>query len=489
MPRSSTSAAASAPTCAASASSPTTSMASRSSPSGSPRPAPSCPTSCVGVGEALPYPDDHFDLVFSNEVIEHVDDDRATAAEMVRVTKPGGAIVAFAPNRLYPFETHGAYFGGRYVFGNIPLRQLAARPAARPLRAARARLHACAASDDSSSASRCGSCTIGSSTRASTTSVPVTPQLGRVLRRALYVAERDAAPRLRPLALPRPAQDGPVAPVAPLPAQRSSGASEVAGSTTQASMTSGGDQLPARSRHCTWMLRGPGSAEPPVDWRRPSGNVDALAGRVGAARDQLPVLGRPRRRGRCAPGPGRCRRACPRRRDGARPTPSTTSRPSRSPRMVSGSREAEPAGGVRIDLRPQAVTQRPPELLAAALLAERPDADAREAAGQRVSRPWRRSCRGRRTRPAATWPGRWRTGGSGTPSRRTPAPGRSDGRSGSPARPPPRTRARRRRRCPGRSAWQRRAGRDSVDQAAPYQGRASMSLSPGPARAPHRAWS
>lgn len=72
-------------------------------------------------GEDLPYPDDHFDLVFSNEVIEHVDDDRLTAAEMVRVTRPGGVIVAFAPNRLYPFETHGAYFGGRYVFGNIPL--------------------------------------------------------------------------------------------------------------------------------------------------------------------------------------------------------------------------------------------------------------------------------------------------------------------------------------------------------------------------------
>jgi SAM-dependent methyltransferase len=74
----------------------------------------------LGVGEALPYPADRFDLVFSNEVIEHVADDRATAAEMVRVTKPGGAIVAFAPNRLYPFETHGAYIRGRYVFGNIP---------------------------------------------------------------------------------------------------------------------------------------------------------------------------------------------------------------------------------------------------------------------------------------------------------------------------------------------------------------------------------
>ncbi|MBA3959128.1 MAG: class I SAM-dependent methyltransferase [Chloroflexi bacterium] len=72
-------------------------------------------------GEALPYPDDHFDLVFANEVIEHVDDDRKTTQEAVRVTKPGGHIVYFAPNRLYPFETHGAYFRGRYHFGNIPL--------------------------------------------------------------------------------------------------------------------------------------------------------------------------------------------------------------------------------------------------------------------------------------------------------------------------------------------------------------------------------
>lgn len=75
----------------------------------------------VAAGESLPYPDDTFDLVFSNEVIEHVADDRRTIAEAVRVTKPGGTIVIFAPNRLYPFETHGAYLGKRYVFGNIPL--------------------------------------------------------------------------------------------------------------------------------------------------------------------------------------------------------------------------------------------------------------------------------------------------------------------------------------------------------------------------------
>lgn len=72
-------------------------------------------------GEHLPFADGSFDLVFSHEVLEHVDDDRACAAEMVRVTRPGGRVVLFVPNRLYPFETHGIFWRGRYRFGNIPL--------------------------------------------------------------------------------------------------------------------------------------------------------------------------------------------------------------------------------------------------------------------------------------------------------------------------------------------------------------------------------
>jgi len=54
-------------------------------------------------------------------VLEHVADDRACAAEMVRVVRPGGRIVVFVPNRLYPFETHGIFWRGRYRFGNAPL--------------------------------------------------------------------------------------------------------------------------------------------------------------------------------------------------------------------------------------------------------------------------------------------------------------------------------------------------------------------------------
>lgn len=85
------------------------------------------PNVLVASVERLPFADGTFDLVFSHEVIEHLRDDRAAIAEAVRVLRPAqggqpaGRLVIFAPNRLYPFETHGAYWRGRYHFGNIPL--------------------------------------------------------------------------------------------------------------------------------------------------------------------------------------------------------------------------------------------------------------------------------------------------------------------------------------------------------------------------------
>jgi SAM-dependent methyltransferase len=75
----------------------------------------------VAAGECLPYLSNCFDLLLSHEVIEHVQDDALTLAEMVRVLKPGGRAIIFCPNRLYPFETHGHYWRGRYHFGNTPL--------------------------------------------------------------------------------------------------------------------------------------------------------------------------------------------------------------------------------------------------------------------------------------------------------------------------------------------------------------------------------
>ncbi len=81
----------------------------------------SLPNIQVAFGEDLPFPDARFDVVFLNEVIEHVEDDRRTIAEAVRVLRPGGHVVIYAPNRWFPFETHGVYVGKRFVFGNIPL--------------------------------------------------------------------------------------------------------------------------------------------------------------------------------------------------------------------------------------------------------------------------------------------------------------------------------------------------------------------------------
>jgi SAM-dependent methyltransferase len=54
-------------------------------------------------------------------VIEHVADDRLAMREMARVTRTGGRIVIFCPNRWYPVEQHGVYWRGEYKFGNKPL--------------------------------------------------------------------------------------------------------------------------------------------------------------------------------------------------------------------------------------------------------------------------------------------------------------------------------------------------------------------------------
>lgn len=76
----------------------------------------------VSPAEHLPFDDRSFDMVLLNEVIEHVDDDRQAIREAYRILRPGGHIVVYAPNRLYPFETHGFFFRDRY-YGpcNLPI--------------------------------------------------------------------------------------------------------------------------------------------------------------------------------------------------------------------------------------------------------------------------------------------------------------------------------------------------------------------------------
>jgi SAM-dependent methyltransferase len=71
--------------------------------------------------ERLPFEDESFDVILLHEVIEHVDNDRQTIREAVRCLRPGGEVIIFAPNRMYPFETHGFYLGKRFIFRLCPL--------------------------------------------------------------------------------------------------------------------------------------------------------------------------------------------------------------------------------------------------------------------------------------------------------------------------------------------------------------------------------
>ncbi|MBI4301686.1 MAG: class I SAM-dependent methyltransferase [Chloroflexi bacterium] len=90
------------------------------------------PNLAIAQSESLPFADNSFDVTFLHEVIEHVADEHRTVREAYRVTKGKGSLIIFAPNRLYPFETHGFFWGRRYFFkllpfGNylpVPLRRL-----------------------------------------------------------------------------------------------------------------------------------------------------------------------------------------------------------------------------------------------------------------------------------------------------------------------------------------------------------------------------
>jgi SAM-dependent methyltransferase len=59
----------------------------------------------------LPFEDEAFDIVISNQVIEHIPDQRVHVSEISRVTKRGGYIYLATPNRYWIRDPHTKLFG------------------------------------------------------------------------------------------------------------------------------------------------------------------------------------------------------------------------------------------------------------------------------------------------------------------------------------------------------------------------------------------
>ncbi len=65
--------------------------------------------------EYLAFKSNALNSVIMIEVLEHLDDYKKSISEISRILKPGGKLIITAPNKLFPFETHGVRFGTKEI--------------------------------------------------------------------------------------------------------------------------------------------------------------------------------------------------------------------------------------------------------------------------------------------------------------------------------------------------------------------------------------
>lgn len=73
---------------------------------------------------SLPYADGSFDVVVAFDVLEHINEDRAAVAEIMRVLKQGGALVFTVPAFGFLFSAHDRQLGHLRRYTKPMLREL-----------------------------------------------------------------------------------------------------------------------------------------------------------------------------------------------------------------------------------------------------------------------------------------------------------------------------------------------------------------------------
>ncbi|HXG65792.1 MAG TPA: class I SAM-dependent methyltransferase [Blastocatellia bacterium] len=73
----------------------------------------------TGVGEALPFADDSFDVILSYDVLEHVEDPRWCLSECKRTLKPGGVFLLVFPPYYHPTGAHLEGYVSRIPYANL----------------------------------------------------------------------------------------------------------------------------------------------------------------------------------------------------------------------------------------------------------------------------------------------------------------------------------------------------------------------------------